>query len=181
MPPARPGGRVESSLREYECHERARLRKAELPGIGATKAGTSSLPHSLKERPEILIPGDDKEPGYFCRGGDDSSIFFRVRTPEACFGMFRGVGDAKAWGEITPHYRGSPYAARNIRDEVPEARLIVSIGNRWPRPLGLGACLSAAAPRAAEASGMIASRKFGPAAATRNSPPGGDIRRGGTW
>jgi hypothetical protein len=41
------------------------VRKPNFLGIGATKAGTSSLPHYLKQRPEIFIPD---EPGYFCRG-----------------------------------------------------------------------------------------------------------------
>ena len=47
------------------------------------------------------------------------------------------MGDAKAWGEITPHYLDSPYAAQNIRDEVPEARLIVSIRNPVERAFSL--------------------------------------------
>jgi hypothetical protein len=114
------------------------MRKPSFLGIGATKAGTSSLRHYLKQHPEIFIPDDFwKEPGYFCRGGDDSSIFFRVKTPEAYFGMFRAVGDAKAWGEITPHYLDSPYAAQNIRDEIPEAKLIVSIRNPVERAFSL--------------------------------------------
>jgi hypothetical protein len=113
------------------------VRKPSFLGIGATKAGTSSLRHYLKQHPEIFIPDDYKEPGYFCRGGDDSSIFYRVKTPEAYYGMFRGVRDAQAWGEITPHYLGSPYAAQNIRDEVPEARLIVSIRNPVERAFSL--------------------------------------------
>jgi hypothetical protein len=41
------------------------VRKPDFPGIGATKAGASSLPHSLKQRPGIFIPD---EPGHFCRG-----------------------------------------------------------------------------------------------------------------
>ena len=113
------------------------VRKPSFLGIGASKAGTSSLRHYLKQHPEIFIPDDDKEPGYFCRGGDDSSIFYRIRTPEAYFGMFRGVRDEKAWGEITPHYLDSPYAAQNIRDEAPEARLIVSLRNPVERAFSL--------------------------------------------
>jgi hypothetical protein len=114
------------------------MRKPSFLGIGASKAGTSSLRYYLKQHPEIFIPDDEeREPGYFCRGGDDSSIFYRVKTPEAYFGMFRGAGDAKAWGEITPHYLDSPYAAQNIRDEIPEARLIVSIRNPVERAFSL--------------------------------------------
>ena len=113
------------------------VRKPNFLGIGATKARTASLRHYLKQHPEIFIPDDYKEPGYFCRGGDDSSIFFRVKTPEAYFGMFQAVRDEKAWGEITPHYLNSPYAAQNIRDEVPEARLIVSIRNPVERAFSL--------------------------------------------
>jgi hypothetical protein len=41
------------------------VREPDFLGIGATKAGASSLPHSLKQRPGIFIPD---EPRHFCRG-----------------------------------------------------------------------------------------------------------------
>ena len=96
------------------------VRKPNFLGIGATKAGTSSLPHYLKQRPEISSP-TTQEPGYFCRGGDDSSIFYPIRTPEAYFGMFRGVRDEKAWGRSprTTSIRPTPRRTSGTRYRRP--------------------------------------------------------------
>ncbi len=106
-------------------------------GIGATKSGTSSLRYYLKQHKDIYIPDGDKEPGFFCYGGDNNSIHYRVKTERQYARLFDGVKDEKAYGEITPHYLRSPYAPQNIKQHIPGAKLIVSIRNPIERAFSI--------------------------------------------
>lgn len=80
------------------------VRKPSFLGSGAAKAGTSSLLHSLKQCPGIVIPDDDKEPAYFCRGGGDSRAsarrpwqdYYFARAKAAVAALYQG--DFRAFG-----------------------------------------------------------------------------------
>lgn len=113
------------------------MKKPNFLGIGATKSGTSSLRYYLKQHPEVYIPDAEKEPGYFCHGGNNDNIFFRVKSEREYLALFEDAGDAKAVGEITPHYLDSPHAAQNIKAEIPDAKLIVSIRNPIERSFSI--------------------------------------------
>jgi hypothetical protein len=94
--------------------------------VGAAKAGTTSLHDYLRQHPEIFMPAL-KEPKFFSyeegRQGN-----FPVRTLEAYAALFAGATEP-ARGEASPHYLTSGFAARKIRDTIPEARIIISLRN----------------------------------------------------
>ena len=75
------------------------MRKPNFLGIGATKSGTSSLRYYLKQHNDIYIPDQKKEPGYFCHGGDNDSIFLRVKTEKEYLALFEDAKDEKAMGK----------------------------------------------------------------------------------
>ncbi len=102
--------------------------------IGAAKAGTTGLYHTLKQHPQIFM-SPVKEPRFFSmegkaddfRGQGDSSLTAGMTT---CFEdyqhLFDGVGDQPAIGEASTWYlMQSDTAAPCIRKFVPDARLIV--------------------------------------------------------
>ena len=113
------------------------MRKPTFLVIGATKAGTSSLRHYLQQHPDVFIPGGWKEPGFFCHDENGDSMFRLVRDEDEYYGLFDGVKDEAAWGEVTPHYLTFRQAAANIHAAVPEARLIASLRDPVDRAFSL--------------------------------------------
>lgn len=113
------------------------MRKPKFLVIGATKAGTSSLRHYLRQHPDIFIPQAFKEPGFFCFGANGDSMHRIVRDEAQYYGLFDGVTDEAVWGEITPHYLTFPQAAENIHAAIPDARLVVSLRNPVDRAFSL--------------------------------------------
>src|SRR5690554_2276490 len=113
------------------------MRKPNFIVIGATKAGTSSLRHYLRQHPDIFIPDAYKEPGFFCYGAKGDGMHRIVRDEARYYALFDGVADEAAWGEITPHYLTFPPAAANIHAAAPEARLSVSLRNPVDRAFSL--------------------------------------------
>ena len=92
--------------------------------IGAGKSGTTSLFRYLAQHPEVYM-SPAKEPSYFKQpGGLQGRERKHVRTLEEYTACFEGATDEKAIGEATPAYLTSADAARQIRETIPDARLI---------------------------------------------------------
>lgn len=113
------------------------MRRPNFLVIGATKAGTSSLRHYLRQHPDIFIPDAYKEPGFYCYGPNGDSMHRIVKNEAEYYGLFDDVRGEAAWGEITPHYLALPHAAANIHAAAPEARLIVSLRNPVDRAFSI--------------------------------------------
>lgn len=102
--------------------------------IGAQRSGTSSLYEYLRQHPQVFIT-ENKEPMYFAyqsdelvfQGpGDDVEINTKAVTEHNDYlRLFRDVKDELAIGEASANYLYYKAAADNIREVVPNAKLIV--------------------------------------------------------
>ena len=108
-------------------------------GIGAPKAGTTSLHEYLRTHPELFLPEVKEQPFFTVdrayEEGWDS--FARV--------AFHGAPPGRRYGKITPHYMGGPVAwsdataaaaggeaasavtARRIAEQFPDVKLIAML------------------------------------------------------
>lgn len=101
--------------------------------IGPPKSGSTALYHCLKQHPDVFMP-DRKEPYYFLFGGNAppdpplpySTPYFNaaVWRSEDYFRLFAGAGSRRAIGEASTIYLRFPEAARRIRNNIPQAKII---------------------------------------------------------
>ncbi len=101
--------------------------------IGAAKAGTTGLYHTLKQHPQIYM-SPVKEPRYFilkdgipdyCGPGDQKILRNSILTYEEYTRLFEDARHETALGEATVGYLAySSKAAPSIKQYVPHARLI---------------------------------------------------------
>ena len=121
--------------------------------VGAAKSGTTSLYHYLLEHPEIYM-SPIKEPNFFCT--DINPDLFRedfkrrvyldlnkyfskrvkdkihgafIRSWEHYFELFEDVSTEPAVGEASVSYLFSKVAARNIKNSIPNAKIIIILRN----------------------------------------------------
>jgi SAM-dependent methyltransferase len=107
------------------------LRKHALPlptffGIGAQKAGTTTLHHLLATHPRIFVPAE-KEVHYFTLHANRNlewytSHFAAARPDQIC-------------GDITPYYLFHPEAARRIHELLPRVKLVALLRDPVERAL----------------------------------------------
>lgn len=100
--------------------------------IGAPKAGTTALYHTLRQHPEVYL-SSVKEPGYFNCDGEPpilpgpAGTYLRrtsVWQPRSYALLFAGVTEQRAIGEASPIYLRSALAAHRIKKSLPTSRLI---------------------------------------------------------
>ena len=101
--------------------------------LGAAKAGTTALYHYLSQHPEIGM-SRIKETNYLAlkddsldfRGPGDCDYIkrFTVTTEAGYHDQFAACAGRKAVGEASPLYLYDPRVAREIKNLVPDARLI---------------------------------------------------------
>ena len=104
--------------------------------IGAGKAGTTSLYEYLKQHPQIFM-SPIKETNFFAYEGPyqmltpadamDKREFFPIRDLETYMALFNDVRDEVAIGEASPRYLPAPGAARRIRQQLPDVKLIAML------------------------------------------------------
>lgn len=95
--------------------------------IGAAKGGTTSLHFYLRQHPDVYMP-PSKEINFYWDGAAAAGRTVPA-TLEAYRACFAGATTQRAVGEISPQYLNSPSAARRIRADLPEVRLVVSLRN----------------------------------------------------
>lgn len=110
--------------------------------VGAGKAGTTSLYKYLEQHPEIFM-SPVKEPNYFALKGMEVDY----RSPDAknrinkwsvtslasYQELFMYAEGFKARGEASPLYLYSPIAPKEIKSEIPDAKIIVILRNPTDR------------------------------------------------
>ena len=105
--------------------------------IGAARSGTTSLYHYLGQHPDVFM-SPVKEPRYFAMdgvraatesSGEELVWSGTITSREEYEALFLGVKDETAVGEASVLYLWSERAAEAIRNQVPEAKLIVSLRN----------------------------------------------------
>lgn len=94
----------------------ARLTLPRFLGLGAPKAGSTWLHHSLAAHPGVFVP-PEKELHYFCH--------FHHRSIRWYAGKFSEAG-TRLPGEITPNYAElTPAQIDEVADLLPDARLLL--------------------------------------------------------
>lgn len=111
--------------------------------LGTAKAGTTSLAHYLKQHPQVFIP-QNKEPNFFILEGADLPPYGGPANSETLYeiiykcsvtdfshyqSLFDGVTQETAIGDATVLYLYFAEAADRIRQQVPEARMIIMLRN----------------------------------------------------
>jgi Sulfotransferase domain len=95
--------------------------------VGAAKAGTSSLYAYLRQHPQVYMSAV-KEPHFFSQIEPSDGQHYRMRTTtdrESYLKLFRKANGALAVGEASPSYLWDERAPHRIREQVPEARIIM--------------------------------------------------------
>lgn len=103
--------------------------------VGANKAGTSALHRFLDTHPDIYM-SSVKEPTYFALDGppagqtpDGSFTTDMVWERSAYERLFDDVAGEQVVGEASTAYLASARAARRIREEIPEAKVLAVLRN----------------------------------------------------
>jgi Sulfotransferase family len=107
--------------------------------VGAAKAGTTSLWDFLRRHPQVYMPSGIKETNFFAlegtgadyKGpGDDYYVNRLAITDRATYeGLFEGVTDQVAVGEVTPIYMCHPDAPPRIKACIPGVKIIAILRN----------------------------------------------------
>lgn len=101
--------------------------------IGAGKSGTTSLNHYLSQHPEIFMAR--KEPSYFAiknlesiNDPNDAEMMSYYPNGVMDFdnyqALFSDAQDGQLLGEVSPIYLNSPEAAEEIKNTIPEVKLV---------------------------------------------------------
>ena len=89
--------------------------------IGASRSGTTWIHDNLEGHPDIFIPKEPDETHFFSKYYDKGMEYYRS--------LFRASDTFKAVGEVTPDYIYSAEAARRIKENLPEVRIIACLRN----------------------------------------------------
>lgn len=103
--------------------------------IGAPRAGTTSLYHILDRIPAVCM-SSIKEPRFFEREvGEAAFATRRVSDPEEYGRLWDGCGEGQIRGEASPVYLFDPGTPVIMAEQIPDARLIVSVRNPVERAI----------------------------------------------
>ena len=89
--------------------------------IGAAKAGTTALYEYLGEHPDVFV-SPVKETNFFSSGHP-------IGTQDEYEAQFAGVRGERAIGEASVQYIASKNAAAQMRDQLPDVKLIAMLRN----------------------------------------------------
>jgi hypothetical protein len=93
---------------------------------GAPKCGTTALYHYLQTHPQVFLT-EPKEPHFY---SEDLAAHRSVFTREVYLKLFEGVQpEHAAIGEASVWYMHSSHALQRVREEIPEARLLIMLRN----------------------------------------------------
>lgn len=103
--------------------------KIDFIGLGAEKAGTTWLSDALREHPEIFVP-EEKELFYY---NEFDPHFLEKKNPRLTWGLdwylskFKDKQADQICGEFSPTYLNCKRAARTIKKDFPQTKLIVTL------------------------------------------------------
>lgn len=93
--------------------------------VGAAKSGTTSMYRYLEQHPDVYMPSF-KEPHWFARVKPSSGLIVHsVTSEDEYLQLFEGWKGEQAIGEASPSYLWDVAAPDRIKQEVPDARIIV--------------------------------------------------------
>jgi hypothetical protein len=97
--------------------------------VGAAKAGTTSLYEALARHPAIFM-SPVKEPHYFSRidpSPERRAFFPHVADKGSYLALFDGAAGEELIGEASTSYLWAPAAAQRIKDQLPEAKILIML------------------------------------------------------
>jgi hypothetical protein len=109
--------------------------------VGASRSGTTSLWHYLKQHPDVFLPSHPypKEPSYFC---DLAPIWGRpYRDLASYLAGYEAASGQAAIGDASTTYLPSPESPGRIHARYPDARIIILLRNPADRAHSLYALL----------------------------------------
>jgi hypothetical protein len=92
--------------------------------VGAARAGTTSLWHYLDAHPDVFM-SREKEPNFF--SGVQAPVATSRLDEESYLGLFREGAGVRYRGEASTSYLCSGRATERIRDEAPDAKILISL------------------------------------------------------
>jgi hypothetical protein len=95
--------------------------------VGAAKAGTTSLYRYLRQHPQVYM-SPVKEPNYFSRLAElngPQRFVETVTDRDAYLALFEGAAGYPAVGEGSNSYLGLEETADSIREQLPDARIVI--------------------------------------------------------
>ena len=95
--------------------------------VGTGKGGTTSLWEYLKIIPRIFM-SDVKEPKYFSPSATQRGSY-RIKNKKDYLALFENSEDSIAIGEASPNYLKDPESAKLIHEQIPHAKIIISLRN----------------------------------------------------
>tara|TARA_B110000438_G_scaffold57343_1_gene57402 strand:+ start:913 stop:1782 length:870 start_codon:yes stop_codon:yes gene_type:complete len=98
--------------------------------VGGAKCATTNISYYLNDHPDIFIPKLN-EPYYYCKF-DVPKNFKResmITDKKKYLNLFKNAIHEKAIGEATPVYLQCPNAAKEIKKDFPDSKIIISIRN----------------------------------------------------
>lgn len=105
--------------------------------VGAARAGTTSLWHYLRAHPDVYMPAalQGKEPSFFC---DLTPPWAReYRELDKYLSLFEGAGRRRAIGDASTNYLVAPESAGRIREQYPDAKILIVLRNPADRAYSL--------------------------------------------
>jgi len=97
--------------------------------VGAPKSGTTNISYYLMQHPEIFMP-ENLEPYYFARSDIPPNYKRQIIDDEKKYlDLFRNANNCKAIGESSPVYLYCPHSALQIKNQFPNAKIIISLRN----------------------------------------------------
>lgn len=94
--------------------------------VGAPKAGTTAPFVYLEQQPSIFLPAI-KEPHYFSPLSAKELQLEHTRTADDYLRLFAAARDTQLTGEASTAYLRAPEAPERIRQQVPDAKIIIML------------------------------------------------------
>jgi len=102
-------------------------RKPDFFIVGAPKCGTTSLYYYLQQHPQIFMP-DYKEPHFFGKDLNKRSDEF-IDNEDEYLTLFKGAKSDQKIGEASTFYLYSKSAPKEIKEYIPDAKIIIMLRN----------------------------------------------------
>jgi hypothetical protein len=105
--------------------------------VGASRSGTTSLWHHLRQHPQVHMPTTlaGKEPSFFCDLTPPWALDYR--TYDSYLTLFARGRGYTAVGDASTGYLVAPESAGRIHERYPHARIIITLRNPVQRAYSL--------------------------------------------
>lgn len=97
--------------------------------VGAPKSATTNISYHLMQHPEIFMP-EELEPYYFARNDVPENYPREIISDKKKYlNIFKNKENPRFIGESSPVYLYCPNSATDIKNQFPDAKIIISLRN----------------------------------------------------